>query len=61
MEESAGCDRGTIVLEGLALEEERMVQKERWLEIHRLFREERASIAEIARRLDLDRKTTVVA
>jgi len=44
-------------LEGLALEEEHMVQEDRWQEIHRLHRDERQSIAEIARRLDLDRKT----
>lgn len=34
-----------------------MVGQERWQEIHRLVREERVPVAEIARRLDLDRKT----
>jgi transposase len=34
-----------------------MVGQERWQEIHRLFRAERIPVAEIARRLDLDRKT----
>ncbi|HJR75369.1 MAG TPA: IS21 family transposase [Nitrospiraceae bacterium] len=34
-----------------------MVDQERWAEIRRLFYEERVSIAEIGRRLDLDRKT----
>jgi len=34
-----------------------MVGHERWQEIHRLFREARITVAEIARRLDLDRKT----
>jgi len=34
-----------------------MVREECWKEVHRLFREERVAIAEIARRLDLDRKT----
>ncbi len=34
-----------------------MVGQERWQEIHRLFREERIPVAEIARRLNLDRKT----
>lgn len=50
-------DRGTMDLEGLALEEERMVQEDRWQEIHRLHQDEKLPIAEIARRLDLDRKT----
>ncbi len=39
------------------LGEGRMVREERWQEMHRLFRIERVPIAEIARRLDLDRKT----
>src|SRR5213593_704387 len=56
MEEVVG-DRGTMDLEGWALEEERMVQEDRWQEIHRLFRDEKLPIAEIGRRLDLDRKT----
>ncbi len=34
-----------------------MVDQERWAEIRRLRQEERASLSEIARRLDLDRKT----
>ena len=34
-----------------------MVDHERWAEIRRLFHEERVSISEIGRRLDLDRKT----
>lgn len=34
-----------------------MVDQERWTEIRRLRQEERASLSEIARRLDLDRKT----
>lgn len=34
-----------------------MVNQERWAEIRRLFQEERISISEIGRRLDLDRKT----
>lgn len=34
-----------------------MVDQERWAEIRRLRHDERGSIAEIARRLDLDRKT----
>src|SRR5574338_207711 len=34
-----------------------MVDQERWAEIRRLFHEERVSISEIGRRLDLDRKT----
>jgi transposase len=37
--------------------EERMVDQERWAEIRRLFHEERVSISEIGRRLDVDRKT----
>lgn len=34
-----------------------MVDQERWAEIRRWFHEERVSISEIGRRLDLDRKT----
>lgn len=34
-----------------------MVDQERWAEIRRLFYEERVSISEIGRRLDVDRKT----
>jgi ActR/RegA family two-component response regulator len=34
-----------------------MVDQERWAEIRRLHEEERVSLSEIARRLDLDRKT----
>lgn len=34
-----------------------MVDQERWTEIRRMFHEERVSISEIGRRLDLDRKT----
>jgi ActR/RegA family two-component response regulator len=34
-----------------------MVDQERWVEIRRLFHEERTSISEIGRRLDVDRKT----
>ena len=37
--------------------EEHMVQEDRWKEIHRLRREERMPITEIARRMELDRKT----
>jgi transposase len=57
MEEELERDRGTLGGEGVALVEEPMVREERWQEIHRLFREERQPIAEIARQLDLDRKT----
>jgi len=57
MEEAAVDERGTMDLEACRLEEERMVQEDRWREIHRMSREEKLPIAEIARRLDLDRKT----
>jgi hypothetical protein len=39
------------------LGEVHMVDQERWAEIRRLFHEERVSISEIGRRVDLDRKT----
>lgn len=57
MEEVAVREDGTMGLEACRLEEERMVQEDRWREVHRLAREEQLPIAEIARRLDLDRKT----
>jgi ActR/RegA family two-component response regulator len=47
----------TVDPEGKPLGEVVMVGQERWQEIHRLFREGRVPIAEISRRLDLDRKT----
>jgi len=50
-------EHGTMALEAHHLEEERMVQEDRWREVHRMAREEQLPITEIARRLDLDRKT----
>jgi transposase len=44
-------------LQATHLEEGFMVGEDRWQEIRRLYRDEQAPIAEIARRLDLDRKT----
>lgn len=46
----------TVDPEGKPLGEVVMVRQERWQEIHRLFHEARVPIAEISRRLDLDRK-----
>jgi transposase len=57
MEEVVDRERGTMAPEAHRLEEERMVQEDRWREIHRMAREEQLSITEIAGRLDLDRKT----
>ncbi len=57
MEDVDVRDHGMMGREGWALGEESMIQEERWREIHRLSGEEKQSIAEIARRLDLDRKT----
>ena len=39
------------------LREELMVREDRWQEIRRLREQERLSVSEIGRRLDLDRKT----
>jgi transposase len=49
--------RAMLAPEGGVLGEERMVQEERWQEIRRMHREDRLAVTEIARRLDLDRKT----
>lgn len=57
MEEAVVREAGTMAPEARRLEEERMVQEDRWREIHRMARDEQLPIAEIARRLDLDRKT----
>lgn len=57
MEDVVARESGIMAPEGWSLGEESMIQEERWREIHRLSREEGAPIAEIARRLDLDRKT----
>jgi transposase len=57
MEEVVVRERGTMGFEACRLEEERMVQEDRWREIHRLAAEEQCSISEIARRLEVDRKT----
>ncbi len=43
--------------EGWSLGEGAMIQEDRWKEIRRLHEEEGLTIAEIARRLELDRKT----
>jgi len=50
-------DRETMTPEACRLEEERMVQEDRWREIHRMAREDKFSVSQIARQLDLDRKT----
>jgi transposase len=47
----------TITSEVIPFEEVAMVRRERWEEIRRLAHGERLSVAEIARRLQLDRKT----
>ena len=47
----------TIGAEVTLCEEVPMVRRERWEEMRRLWVAERVPIAEIARRLDLDRKT----
>jgi len=47
----------TIAPQVEQLGEQEMVHQERWAEIRRLRFEERISVSEIARRLDLDRKT----
>jgi transposase len=57
MENAVAVEHGTMDPEAYRLEEEPMVQEERWREVHRMAREEQLSITEIARRLDLDRKT----
>lgn len=57
MEEVVVREGGTMAPEACRLEEERMVQEERWREVRRMASEEQLPIAEIARRLDLDRKT----
>ena len=57
MEEVVVREHGTMALEAHHLEEERMVQEDRWREVHRMAREEKLSVTEIGRRLDLDRKT----
>ena len=50
-------EAGTIGPEVTPSQEVPMVRQERWEEIRRLAFRERVSIAEIARRLDLTRKT----
>src|SRR5215831_7132360 len=50
-------EAGTIGPEVTPSQEVPMVRQERWEEIRRLAFRERVPIAEIARRLDLDRKT----
>ena len=48
---------GSIGPKATPHEEVPMVRQERWEEIRRLWVRERVPVAEIARRLDLDRKT----
>ena len=52
-----GIEPGTIGAEVIPPREVPMVRQERWEEIRRLWLRERISIAEIARQLELDRKT----
>jgi len=47
----------TIGPEVTLTEEVAMVRQERWEELRRLWQQERLSIAELARRFELDRKT----
>jgi ActR/RegA family two-component response regulator len=51
----------TMAPEQKTLEEGAMVHKERWEEVRRRYFEERKAIAEIARGLDMDRKTVACA
>lgn len=55
--EEVSKGRAMLGSEGGALGEERMVQEARWQEIHRMAKVGGQSVSEIARRLDLDRKT----
>jgi len=55
--EEVARDRAILGSEGCPLGEERMVQEERWQEIDRMAKVGGQSVSEIARRLDLDRKT----
>src|SRR6266568_7477485 len=50
-------ETGSIGSEVTPHQEVPMVRQERWEEIRRLWVRERVPVAEIARRLDLDRKT----
>src|SRR5713101_2937937 len=43
--------------EGISLGEGRMVREDCWREVHRLYHVERRSKSEIARQVELDRKT----
>jgi transposase-like protein len=52
-----GVKSGTMPAQVEQPGEQGMVGKERWETIRRVFVEERLSVSEIARRLDLDRKT----
>jgi transposase len=52
-----GLTSGTMPAQVEQPGEQGMVSKERWEVIRRLFVQERLSVSEIARRLDLDRKT----
>ena len=53
----AGCEDAKLDLQATHLEEGFMVGEDRWQEIRRLHLEEHVPIAEISRRMDLDRKT----
>ena len=48
MESAVVVEHGTMAREACRLEEERMVQEDRWREIHRMARVEQLPIAEIA-------------
>ena len=57
MFENDSREDGMLCLQDRQLEEGEMVKEDRWREIHRMHQAEHVPIAEIPRRLDLDRKT----
>ena len=57
MKQEQAVESSIMALQEQQPGEQDMVQKERWVEIRRMFFEQRVTLSEIARRLDLDRKT----
>src|SRR3954470_10838070 len=57
MKQERAVETGTMSVQAQPPGEQGMVHKERWEQIHGMFFEQRMTVSEIARALDLDRKT----
>jgi len=57
MKQEQAIETGTMSVQEQPPGDQGMVHKERWEQIRRMFFEQRVTVSEIARAVDLDRKT----